>query len=190
METCLITIEQLPKALIDKLNETIERHPTVRKLRNRIEMCQRKGDYVGMAQARADISRIQKTVEEEYIKQNSVITKRIESFRHEMNDEDQERMSINANMVILLSDMLETCCVEINEIVGKYQSEYRVEMFDDIIRLGKACSEQMKWMSEQTDMFYQLTFAEVGDNLTMMIKNKVKSLLRKVHSKRKQPNMT
>lgn len=52
-----LTIEQLPQTLREKLNETIEKHPTVINLRKQIEQCLKKGDYVGMAQARGKYPR-------------------------------------------------------------------------------------------------------------------------------------
>lgn len=182
-----LTIEQLPQALREKLNETIEKHPTVINLRKQIEQCLKKGDYVGMAQAMGKISEIQKLVETEYLKKNSVVVKRLETFKSEMSEDDQDRMSVNANMIIMLADILEMCCIEINEIVKKYQPEYRIEMFDDMERLAKSCYEQIRFMWKNTDDYYQSTFSYEADNVRMMIVNKVKSLLRKVykHNERK-----
>lgn len=176
-----LTLEQLPQVLRDKLRDITEKHPTVIALRRKMDKCQRNRDYLGMAQARADLARIQTAVEENYLRENSVVRKRLASFRNGMTDEEQERMSINANMVILLTDMIESCCIEINEIVGRHQPEYRVEMFDDVIRLGNACAQQIKWMAKETDMFYQISFGDAADNISLMVRNKVKSLLRKIY---------
>jgi len=104
-----------------------------------------------------------------------------------MSDEDQEILSINSNMVILLADMLETSVMNINEVFHRNNPEWRVEMFDNLKKLSRECADQIKWMSKETDDFYQNTFADVADNITEMVKNKVKSLLRKVykHNERK-----
>lgn len=104
-----------------------------------------------------------------------------------MSEDDQDRMSVNANMIIMLADILEMCCIEINEIVQKYQPEYRIEMFDDMEKLAKSCYEQIRFMWKNTDDYYQSTFSYEADNVRKMIVNKVKSLLRKVyeHKERK-----
>ena len=121
------------------------------------------------------------SIEEEYLRQNAVYRKRVVDFKKNMSDEDQEILSINSNMVILLADMLETSVMNINEVFHRNNPEWRVEMFDNLKKLSRECADQIKWMSKETDDFYQNTFADVADNITEMVKNKVKSLLRKVY---------
>ena len=90
-------------------------------------------------------------------------------------------MAINSNMVILLVDMLETSLLEINEVVASVRSGYRVTLYDELLKLSKQCAAQIQWMANETDDYYQLTFADCADDITQMVRNKVKSMLRKVY---------
>lgn len=176
-----LTIEQLPKSIQDKLVDTIELNPAIKALRNNLEKCRKKHDYVGMARCQHQIQEMKHCIEEEYIKQNDVYRKRVVDFKESMSDDDQEILSINSNMIILLADMLETSVMEINEVFRRNNPAWKVEMFDNLKKLSRECADQIKWMSNNTDDYYQLTFADAADNITEMVRNKVKSLLRKVY---------
>ena len=176
-----LTLEQLPQPLLDKLNETIVKHPYMRSLESKMSQQRSKGDYVGMAMTRAKMEETRKAIEDEYIKQNNVMRKRIDEFKSNMDDTQQEIMAINSNMVILLVDMLETSLLEINEVVASVRSGYRVTLYDELLKLSKQCAAQIQWMANETDDYYQLTFADCADDITQMVRNKVKSMLRKVY---------
>ena len=183
-----LTLEQLPQPLLDKLNETIGKHPYMRSLESKMSQQRSKGDYVGMAKTRARMEETRKAIENEYIHQNNMMRKRVAEFKETMTDEQQDTLAINSNMVILLVDMLETSLIEINEVVASVRSGYRVTLYDELLKLAKQCASQIVWMSNETDDFYQLTFADAADDITQMVRNKVKSLLRKVyrHNREKQ----
>lgn len=183
-----MTIEQLPKSIQDKLSETIELNPAIKSLRLKLDKCRQRKDYIGMARCQHQIQELKRYVEEEYIRQNAVYRKKVVDFKESMSDADQEILSIHSNMVILLADMLETSVMEINEVFRRNNPAWRVEMFDSLCKLGRECADQIKWMSKETDSYYQDTFAGVADKITEMVRNKVKSLLRKVYKHNDEKN--
>ena len=176
-----LTIEQLPKSIQDKLSDVIELNSAIKALRLNLEKCRQRKDYVGMARCQHQLQEMKHSIEEEYLRQNAVYRKRVVDFKKNMSDEDQEILSINSNMVILLADMLETSVMEINEVFTRNNPAWRVEMFDRLQALGRECADQIRWMSKETDEYYQNTFADVADNITLMVRNKVKSLLRRTY---------
>lgn len=176
-----LTVEQLPKSIQDKLSETIELNPAIKSLRLKLEKCRQKMDYVGMARCQHQMQQLRHYVEEEYMKQNLAFRKMLSDFKNNMSDDDQEILAVNSNMVILLADMLETSVMEINEVFTRNNPAWRVEMFDRLQALGRECADQIRWMSKETDEYYQNTFADVADNITLMVRNKVKSLLRRTY---------
>lgn len=176
-----LTLEQLPKSIQDKLSDVIELNSAIKSLRLKLEKCRQKMDYVGMARCQHQMQQLRHYVEEEYMKQNLAFRKRLSDFKNNMSDDDQEILAVNSNMVILLADMLETSVMEINEVFTRNNPAWRVEMFDRLQELGRECADQIRWMSKETDEYYQNTFADVADNITLMVRNKVKSLLRRTY---------
>lgn len=182
-----VTIEQLPKSIQDKLSEVIELNPAIKSLRLKLEKCRQKRDYIGMARCQHQLQQFKHCIEDEYMRQNLAYRKKIIDFKSTMSDDDQEVLAINSNMIILLADMLESSVMEIQEVFGRSNPAWKMEMFDKLQALGRECADQIKWMSQETDMYYQTTFADVADSITVMVRNKVKSLLRKTyaHNRRK-----
>lgn len=176
-----VTLEQLPQPLLDRLNEVIGKHPYMKNLENKLNTQRSKGDYVGMAKTRAKMSDTRKAIEDEYIRQNNIMRKRINEFKTSMDEKQQEVMATNSNMVILLVDMLETSLIEINEVVSSVREGYRVTLYDELLKLAKQCAAQIKWMANETDEYYQLTFADTADDVTELVRNKVRAMLRKVY---------
>lgn len=56
-------------------------------------------------------------------------------------------------------------------------------MYDTLVKLGKEANRQMKFMSEATNMIYQLQFAGEADKMQEHILNKVRSFIRRVNKK-------
>ena len=176
-----LTLEQLPQPLLDRLHEVIGKHPYMRNLESKLNTQRIRGDYVGMAKTRAKMEETRRAIEDEYIRQNNVMRQRIAEFKTKMTEAQQDVMAINSNKVILLVDMLETALIEINEVVSAVRSGYRVTLYDELLKLSKECAAQIRWMANETDEYYQLTFADTADDITELVNNKVKALLRKVY---------
>lgn len=181
-----MTIEQLPKSIQDKLSDVVELNSAIKALRLNLEKCRQRRDYVGMARCQHQLQEMKHSIEEEYLRQNAVYRKRVVDFKANMSEDDQEILSVNSNMVILLADMLETSVMNINEVFKRNNPEWQVEMFDNLRKLSRECADQIKWMSKETDDYYQNTFADIADNITEMVKNEVKSLLMKVYKHNEQ----
>ena len=125
-----LTLEQLPKSIQDKLSDVIELNSAIKALRLNLEKCRQRRDYIGMARCQHQLQEMKHSIEEEYLRQNAVYRKRVVDFKKNMSDEDQEILSINSNMVILLADMLETSVMNINEVFQiKNQSENSADVY-------------------------------------------------------------
>lgn len=181
-----LTIEQLPKSIQDKLSDVIELNSVIKALRLNLEKCRKRRDYIGMARCQHQLQEMKHSIQEEYLRQNAVYRKRVVDFKANMSEDDQEILSINSNMIILLADMLETSAMNINEVFKRNSPEWQVEMFDSLRKLSRECADQIKWMSKETDEYYQQIFADIADNITEMVKNKVKSLLKKIYKHNEQ----
>lgn len=181
MEEKELTYGQLPKQFRDKLNDTLERTDRFKRLRKRLDDCMSRRDYVGIVQTREDIRKAQERVYDEYLKQHKTIMKRADALVNNMTKDDKERWQLNVHTMLILVDMMETTCMEINEVVGKYMENGRIDRFDKVVEAGREAREQTSWMFHVSDSVYQNNFADAVDNLMELIHNKVRSLLRKTH---------
>lgn len=92
-------------------------------------------------------------------------------------------MNIYTNTIIFLCDMIEILSSDSDQILKKYHPDYNIEMFNKIIQVGKEAKNHIKFMSENTDMIYQVSFANGADDISELLMNKVKAFIRKFRSK-------
>lgn len=72
----------------------------------------------------------------------------------DMSPEDREYINTCTNAIILICDMIETFTMDFNQVLKKYHPDYRLEMYDKIMQVGKEAKAHVKFMSECTDNVY------------------------------------
>lgn len=107
----------------------------------------------------------------------------------EMPPEDVTELNVYLNAIIFLSDALESFSMEVNNLLHRQHPDHNIEMYDTLVKLGKEANHQMKFMSEATNMIYQLQFAGEADKMQEHILNKVRSFVRKVNKKEEDAAM-
>lgn len=179
-----LTISDLPESTVDRMKQAIGEDRQMVKLKEKHTALLRAQRYMDAFRIKRMMNEIEERVINMYLAEYEGQTESMYNFMKEMNDEDREEMNLLVNSIIMLCDMVETFTLECNEILKKYQPDYRIEMFDKVIDCGKAVKEQMDFMAKNTDMVYQCAFADDADKITELVKNKVKSFVRKLRRKK------
>lgn len=170
----MIDYTGIPLYLKEDIQREIARNPNVVKWRESQRQYQREGKFI-------EAMKIAKMLEEveEGVKNGMLIKyERMGKLYKKMTPEDVEKVNVACNSIILMSDLIETQVIEMNEVIKKYQPESRVEMYDRFVELGKEAKEQIDYMTKWTNNLYQIKFGDVADNMMEMIKSKVNKLLR------------
>ena len=98
----------------------------------------------------------------------------------DMPEEDRTDLRYYSNAIILMADILETMVDESNRILQRTCPLCKIEMFNKMIALNQECKSQLQHMCNTTSEKFQWTFADYTNDLTNLILNKAKSLIRKV----------
>lgn len=170
----MIDFTGIPSYLVRDIQDEVNRNPTVIKWREAQREYQSRGKYIEAMNIARMIEEVEEGVKNGMLVRSTTMSKIYEG----MKPEDIEKVSIACNSIILMSDLIETQVIEMNEVVKKYHPEYRVDMYDRFVQVGKEAKEQMAYMTKWTNNLYQIKFGDIADNLMDMIKSKVKKLLR------------
>ena len=172
----MIDLTGLPLQVQRDIEREINRNPTVIKYRESQRDLQKRGKFLEAMRIGAMLADV-----EESVKQGMMVRqKRMGEIYKSMTPEEIETVNTACNTIIMLSDIIETQVMEINQAVKKHYPDYRVVMYDRFVELGKEAKEQMRYLASWTNNLYQIKFGDVADELTEMITNKVRKLLRKV----------
>ena len=88
----------------------------------------------------------------------------MQSLMSDMSPEDREYINTCTNAIILICDMIETFTMDFNQVLKKYHPDYRLEMYDKIMQVGKEAKAHVQFMSECTDNVYQCSGAATAGN--------------------------
>lgn len=106
-----------------------------------------------------------------------------------MPPEDVQELNVYLNGIIFLSDALETFSIEANGLLHRTHPDCNIEMYDTLQKLGKEAHRQMLFMANATNNIYQVSFAGEAERMQEMIRNKVRSFVRKVNKKEEDSHL-
>lgn len=170
----MIDLTGLPLHLQQDIETEINRNPSVIRYREAQRDYQRRGKFLEAMK----IGRMLAEVEEGVKNGMMVKQEKMGNLYKSMTPEDVEKVNTACNIIIMLSDIIETQVIDMNQVVKKYNPGYRVEMYDRFVQVGKEAKEQLAYMAKWTNNLFQIKFGDVADDLTEMITNKVRKLLR------------
>lgn len=178
-----LTINDLPEDVVAEMRRMINEDSQMVALHNKKAQMIRAHRYADAMKITSDMKRIEACVINEYLANYEGEVKRMDNLMGGMSEEDIDTINTCTNSIIFLSDMIETFVMDANEILKKYHPDYRIEMFDKLTQLGKEAHNQIKFMSDCTQSQFQVCFADSADDITELVRNKVRSFHRKLHKK-------
>lgn len=181
-----LTINDIPAETAELFKQGIHKDPQMQALVKKKEEALHNRNYIEVTKLSQQIKEIETRVINSYLAKYKGQAERMDLLMTDMKPEDWENMNIYTNAVIFLCDMIETLTMESEQILRKYHPDYKIEMFDAIVRLGKEAHAQVKFMSDNTDSVYQINFANGADDITELLLNKTKAFIRKIRTKSKK----
>lgn len=171
--------EETRKQLIDKIRQDKEVQKLLKE-RDRLLRAHRMADALRLT---AMIRQVEQYTIQVYLDEYQGESVRCAELMKEMPPEDVTELNVYLNAIIFLSDALESFSMEVNNLLHRQHPDHNIEMYDTLVKLGKEANRQMKFMSEATNMIYQLQFAGEADKMQEHILNKVRSFIRRVNKK-------
>lgn len=178
-----LTINDLPADVVEQMKKGIREEPQMQVLLQKKSQALKDYNYVEVSCLAKLIKEVETRVINNYLANYKGQSERMDTLMADMSDEDRENMNIYTNAIIFLCDMIEILSSDSDQILKKYHPDYNLEMFNKIIQVGEEAKRHIKFMSENTDMIYQVTFANGADDISELLMNKVKAFIRKLRSK-------
>lgn len=184
-----LTIEELPKEIVDGMMSKIHKHPRYIGLSQKKAMYLKNGNYFLAMETAKAMEKIVKECLAEYIKHYEGECKKVNELTDSMTDEDRDTMAALGNSIIMMADCLETICMDCNELLHKYHPNFRIEMFDKLVELANEARSHVRLIDgyENSDYYYNL-YGDSADKLKDLIVNKGKSFVNKLKAYEERTN--
>lgn len=178
-----LTINDLEEETRQQLIDKIRQDKEVQKLLKERDKLMRAHRMADASRLTAMIKQVEQRSIQVFLDEYEGESVRCAELMKEMPPEDVTELNVYLNAIIFLSDALESFSMEVNNLLHRQHPDHNIEMYDTLVKLGKEANHQMKFMSEATNMIYQLQFAGEADKMQEHILNKVRSFVRKVNKK-------
>ena len=163
------------------LRANFESHPQVKTLRQQIIKLSKRKDLLGASRLQAKINWYYEEAKRKLLEQAEKKAVSIMEIEQGMSEEEQMDFDTTFVMIFALTDMIETCVMDLDSLIQKLDKSARYEAFDDVRELGKLCKLKIKALDESTNGHFQRLFGMAADELTELVRNKVRALVRKAN---------
>lgn len=178
-----LTVNDLPSDVISEMKQAINKDKQMVALQMKKDHALHTRNYTEVTRLAKLIKNIEERVINSYLSSYQGQTERMDNLMTGMSVEDRELMNTYTNAIIFLCDMIETLSIESNQILKMYHPDYSIEMFRKLTILGEEAKEHVRFMSKNTDMIYQIAFANGADDIQELLLNKIKSFIKKLRRK-------
>lgn len=172
--------EGLPEYLKKRIRARIEGDPRIAELRERRKELLLTRNYIQASEVQKKLRAIEDKAYQKVFEHCSHEIVAIDNLLKDFNDQDLTEWNLQVNCMVFLCDMIERMSIDSNQLLRKYHPDCSFEMFDRISAMGKEASEQIKYMSQATEMVYQTNFGNFADDMYTLIINKVRSFSRRM----------
>lgn len=112
---------------------------------------QRKGQFLQAMTERKKLEDIARDMIRAYIEQNAKNEEKIDLCKLTLSPEDKEKLAKNAVAICMCSDMIESFCMDIRDMLKKY-GQYDLVQFLSIEKLLKEAQKNLRWVESDTDL--------------------------------------
>lgn len=181
MEQNKIDINELPADLVEHCRESFESLISVKKGRARAQELYRKGKFIESLKLNKDIDKL---FEDDLKKRLSDI----DNFRQKVTLKDSnipkdDVMDIIVKMLTgyMAIDILDSCIVDINDILHRTDKDLKFELFDDLKSLVSPVRAKLSYLAKNTTYLDNAVWGDITDNMYAMMQNKAKAISRKTY---------
>jgi hypothetical protein len=177
----MINPNELTEAEEMALRANFESDPKVKALRQQIIRLSKRKDLLGAARIQAKINWHYDEAKRKLLEQAEKQAVSIMEIEQGMSEAEQMAFDTTFVMIFALTDMIETCVMELDNLIQRQDASARYEAFDDVRELGKLCRLKIKALDDSTNGHFQRLFGLAADDITELVRNKVRALVRKAN---------
>ena len=152
--------------------------PQVKELTRQIQMLQRSGRYFQSISLQKKLDAIAYNVAKELIEEANKKEEHITLAQVELTDKERQEIVDLRICLDILSDCMETCAMEINDILKRHDKTLSFEDYKPTIDLLREAKRHLAWCSDNFDYRKYEPWGEECDKFTRMVRNKANKIKR------------
>ena len=173
--------------MLSQIREQFESDSQVRMMRIQQRNLQMSGDFVAALSIGKKIENLFSSVVNSYIEEAERSFERIDIGAVKLPENDRKEIEELSVTMFMACDIIETCIMDMDDVLHRTDKNLHVDMFDDIIEIKKRTKEKLKFLSHNSKYMKDIIWADKCDDMFEMLKNKARSIIRKrIENKKKE----
>ena len=166
--------DELPQNVKDLFEKTMSENAKYRDLLKQAEKAKQRGNYVAALNVYRKIDTVRLIAQKNLLEhqEEEIVSVLSLGLSHEQLD----KINTLSIAMYMACDMIEFFAMDINEELQKFDKTARFEMFDPILKIGKAARENLRYLWKNTSMFETDVFNDQSDDMREMLVNKAKKV--------------
>lgn len=165
--------------MLRQIRNSFEDDPQIKQMRIRQDVLLRSGNAVQALEWGKKIESLFAKVVDNYIEEAA---NEVETFSLEeagIPPEDIEKITEHAVTMFMACDIIESCIIDINDILHKTDKDLHFEQFDDIKQLGEMVKSKLDFLQKNSKYMNNAFWGDKCDDMYSMMQNKAKAIIRK-----------
>ena len=158
--------------------EVVGKDRDIQKLQRKYDEYMAKRQFVQAVQMKEKLNALYQKAFEIYIKDAQEEAKKINVNQLNLPFELKNRMNILYIAAFMTADLLESCVLDMNDAIKKFDSTLSVEIFDDLREANKKAKEKLKFLQESEEVMNLNTWGVQCDNMYKMLCNKAEKIFK------------
>lgn len=176
----MITWEQVPLQEQQKLRLAFNNNPSIVKLDNIASTLQNQRDYIGALKIKQEIEAQWEYVKKAHLKDyEDVVEEAVKLSDLNLPIEILQPLLENVITIFMCCAIIETSHYDGNELLKKFNKDYSMDNFSDLVSLIDNVKKKLKYLQDTTGYMDDLYWYDCCDKFHEMVKSKARSILKK-----------
>lgn len=174
-----LSIKDIPDDMLRQIRNSFEDDPQIKQMRIRQDVLLRSGNAVQALEWGKKIEILFAKVVNNYIEEAANEAETFSLEEAGIPPEDIEKFNEYAVTMFMACDIIQSCIIDINDILHKTDKDLHFEQFDDIKQIGEMVKSKLDFLQKNSKYMNNAFWGDKCDDMYSMMQNKAKAIIRK-----------
>ena len=174
-----LSIKDIPDDMLRQIRNSFEDDPQIKQMRIRQDVLLRSGNAVQALEWGKKIESLFAKVVNNYIEEAANEAETFSLEEAGIPPEDIEKFNEYAVTMFMACDIIQSCIIDINDVLHKTDKDLHFEQFDDIKQIGEMVKSKLDFLQKNSKYMNNAFWGDKCDDMYSMMQNKAKAIIRK-----------
>ena len=174
-----LTVSDIPGDMMEAMRRQFDAAPQVRQLHTQQQLLMMKGSYQRALELGKKIDELYNAFVAEYVRQANDDAENVDIRDIGLTDAQIATVDTITLALFMCSDIIDSCILDINDVLATKDSTLKYEAFDEIKDLSRMVKGKLSILQGLTSFMEGNVWSDIVDNMYKMMFNKAKAIISK-----------